>query len=587
ELWFENLKHINFSNRKWTFLIVKIWLRFISLLDFFISLKNGTSHTMRNFKFFLAKLMLKSLKYFNLEGRSSLEKFPNIHPIMKCLEVLELSRSGIIGLLSSIGYLIALRTLYRYNCPNLSDLLDIIYKFQLLEEFVFPTTPSIWTRNSPNCSFGYGFSRSEALNLINCENITELEFFLKLEFFPVLKYLYLSQTNIVNILEYISSFTRLVVLEIISCKKLQKIPRLPQSIRRELWFENLKRINFSECDSITNLPNFCAPNLEEVDLSYCKTLVEVHESFGFLDKLQEWRLKHCEKLQILPSKLMLKSLKYFNLEGYSSLGKFPNVHPIMKCLEILELSTLEFFPVLKYLYLSQTNIVNILEHISSFTRLVVLEIISCKKLQKIPRLSQSIRRFYKEINFVIFSNTTLLYFLIQIGEIIGNLPNKECEDARGDILMDIGPSTRFSHQVLSPSFSSYEDDDCEIIVPGIEIPSWFNFNHQSVENSISFWVGWEIPKITLCIAFGPEEAHRSGLFFIRFTFPSMVVKRNTIKCTCCPTKSGITCFPFPSARHGGCSSSVTYDTNALPFQSFFPTSCGLNMYHDISNNEGV
>nr|XP_023892071.1 TMV resistance protein N-like [Quercus suber] len=136
--------------------------------------------------------------------------------------------------------------------------------------------------------------------------------------------------------------------------------------RKELWFENLQRINFSECDSITNLPNFCAPNLEEVSRSYCKNLVEVHESFGFLDKLQEWRLKHCEKLQILPSKLMLKSRKYFNLEGYSSLEKFPNIHPIMKCLEI--------------------------------------------------------------------------------GENIGNLPNKECEGARGDILMDIGPSTRFSHQ---------------------------------------------------------------------------------------------------------------------------------------------
>ena len=47
-----------------------------------------------------------------------------------------------------------------------------------------------------------------------------------------------------------------------------------------------------------------------------------------------------------------------------------------------------------------------------------------------------------------------LYFLMQIGEIIGNLPNKECEGARGDILMDVGPSTGYLHQVLSPSFSS-------------------------------------------------------------------------------------------------------------------------------------
>ena len=79
-------------------------------------------------------------------------------------------------------------------------------------------------------------------------------------------------------------------------------------------------------------------------------------------------------------------------------------------------------------------------------------------------------------------NGALFSYCYQIGEIIGNLPNKECEGARGDILMDIGPSTGYLHQVLSPSFSSYEDDDFEIIVPGIEIPSWFKC------------VLWQFPK---------------------------------------------------------------------------------------------
>lgn len=80
--------------------------------------------------------------------------------------------------------------------------------------------------------------------------------------------------------------------------------------------------------------------------------------------------------------------------------------------------------------------------------------------------------------------------------------------------MDIGPSTRYLHQVLSPSLSSYEDDDCETIVPGIEIPSWFNFNHQSLLlKSITFLVGGEIPKITICIAFGEELAHTRGRYY--------------------------------------------------------------------------
>ena len=42
---------------------------------------------------------------------------------------------------------------------------------------------------------------------------------------------------------------------------------------------------------------------------------------------------------------------------------------------------------------------------------------------------------------------------MQIGEIIGNLPNKECEGARGDILMDIGPSIGYLHQPQGRSYN--------------------------------------------------------------------------------------------------------------------------------------
>ena len=39
----------------------------------------------------------------------------------------------------------------------------------------------------------------------------------------------------------------------------------------------------------------------------------------------------------------------------------------------------------------------------------------------------------------------------------------------------------------------------EIIVTGKKIPKWFN--HQSIENSISFWIGPEFPTIAVCLAF--------------------------------------------------------------------------------------
>ena len=91
---------------------------------------------------------------------------------------------------------------------------------------------------------------------------------------------------------------------------------------QEFQFQNLKRINLSGCESITKLPNLWAPNLENLDLSFCKNLVECHESIGFLDKLQELYLFSCEKLQNFPSHLMWKSLDTLDISSCSRLDFF-------------------------------------------------------------------------------------------------------------------------------------------------------------------------------------------------------------------------------------------------------------------------
>ena len=97
-------------------------------------------------------------------------------------------------------------------------------------------------------------------------------------------------------------------------------------------------IGLISCEFITKLPDLYCPNLEKLDLTDCKNLIEVHESFGFLEKLKEWNLYSCSQLQILPSTLVLKSLEMFTLDGCTRLEKFPDIHPEMKCLNNLELS---------------------------------------------------------------------------------------------------------------------------------------------------------------------------------------------------------------------------------------------------------
>ncbi|XP_030963944.1 TMV resistance protein N-like, partial [Quercus lobata] len=127
--------------------------------------------------------------------------------------------------------------------------------------------------------------------------------------------------------------------------------------------ENLKKISLESCESITKLPDLCCPNLEKLNLGYCKNLIEVHKSIGFLEKLKEWNLDGCSQLQILPSTLKLRSLKYFNLADCSRLEKFPDIHPKMNRLGNLNLagcgirelpSSLLYLTELYWLYLSSS-----------------------------------------------------------------------------------------------------------------------------------------------------------------------------------------------------------------------------------------
>ena len=209
----------------------------------------------------------------------------------------------------------------------------------------------------------------------------------------------------------------------------------------------------SECVSITELPDLCAPNLETLDIAGCENLIEVHDAIGSLDKLRSWDLMDCKNLQTLPSSLKLKSLQYFCLFRCVSLEKFPNINPEMKCNSLyfsysnirewplslghligvltelnldncqnlgdflVRFSGYEFtnlralqvwkcdgdiieshilmkpdsFPLLIDLNLDGSSIVTIPRSISRFATLRQLSMCYCNKLREIPRLPQSIR----------------------------------------------------------------------------------------------------------------------------------------------------------------------------------------------------
>ena len=231
----ENLKDVNFERCEFITKLPKLWAPKLESLDLAFcknlveidecfgsleKLKRWNLAHCKNLQFLPSQLKLKSLKYFCLTSCSRLEKLPNFHPEMGCLEILYLGESGIRELPSSIEHLTKLDTLSLDKCENLRDLPDSIYKLQQLRILDTTTTKLRQTCNSFDSSSGYGFVKMKPLDLL-----------MKLDYFPALEMIDLSETNIVTIPKSISRLPRLESLLISNCKLLCEIQGLPKSIR--------------------------------------------------------------------------------------------------------------------------------------------------------------------------------------------------------------------------------------------------------------------------------------------------------------------------------------------------------------------
>ena len=137
--------------------------------------------------------------------------------------------------------------------------------------------------------------------------------------------------NLIEVHESVGHLDKLETWNLHGCSKLKILPS-------SLMLRSLKSFSLSYCKRLEKFPAICAPNLGSLDMSFCKNLREVHESVGDLDKLKWWDLQSCKKLEILPSRLRLRSLKGFNLNDCGRLEKFPDIHPEMKYLQSLSMS---------------------------------------------------------------------------------------------------------------------------------------------------------------------------------------------------------------------------------------------------------
>jgi len=156
-----------------------------------------------------------------------------------------------------------------------------------------------------------------------------------------------------------------------------------------------------------------------------------------------------------------RSLSYLHLDG-----------------DITELD-FQYFPLLSYLRIYDSNIISIPQSISGLARLETIHIRNCKRLREIPTLPQSVRHvFVSKCPSVDPQSVSRL--LIQFG------------GERSNISMD-------------PYHDSESESEYEIsyliTLPVREIPKYLKFNHQTFGNPVSFWVCKNFSKLAICIAF--------------------------------------------------------------------------------------
>nr|XP_023876177.1 TMV resistance protein N-like [Quercus suber] len=375
-----------------------------------------------------------------------------------------------------------IRILPKLCVPNLENL-DLTNCEKLVK------LPKIWAPNLENLDLSY------------CENLVKLS---KL-WVPNLKRLFLDGCeNLVEIDEYFGSLEKLKWWSLLECKKLQSLPS-------QLRLKSLYSLHLSSCSRLEKFPNFHQEMecLKYLDL-YESGIREVPSSIEHLTKLEELCLHKCKNLRDLPdniyklqqlSKLYTSTAK-LRLTNNSFDSSFGYGFVKMKELDflckktIIELDLLmkpDYFPALERINLSDTNIVTIPKSISRFPRLKELSIWNCKLLREVQGLPQSIM-WVNALNCRLLDTQSPSGLLIQVIDIVGILPHRVCGIARSNKLIDPQFTNYFSSE------TEYEEEDIArtFYIWGTEIPKWFN--HQSVGNSILFWVGRKFPKLAFCIA---------------------------------------------------------------------------------------
>ncbi|XP_030955396.1 protein SUPPRESSOR OF npr1-1, CONSTITUTIVE 1-like [Quercus lobata] len=417
----------------------------------------------------------------DLSTCSIFKNLPENPWIIDGLGKLDLSKTAIEELPSSIEHLIGLTSLTLRSCKNLVCLPSTICSLKLLE----------------------------SLDLFGCSNFDELPE--NLGNIKGLKRLYLSGTAIKELPLSIGCLTSLTSLNISDCKKFVHLPGTICSLK------SLESLDLSGCSNFDNLPKNLGnvKGLKRLDLSGT-SIKEVPSSIVLLKNLEQVLVHGLKETLFsfnsmptsqLPSLLGVHSLTYLDLCD-CNLSSIPN--------DIGNLSSLA------HLNLCGNNFVSLPKSISQLSNLQTLNLEGCKRLQSLENVPLT-------VEFIIANNCTSLERLPDLQ----NHPFRSCPSRLLFTYLNcfkLVDNIQSGSKLLKGQIGRLPNM-LEIIIPGGEIPKWFSpatFILKSTPRSkLQVLTGhtWkiqlqvpscgcdELMGIVLCIVFVPNGSYQSNCAF--------------------------------------------------------------------------
>ncbi|KDP35096.1 hypothetical protein JCGZ_10938 [Jatropha curcas] len=257
---------------------------------------------------------------------------------------------------------------------------------------------------------------------------------------------------------------QLKVLNLHGCKKLRSLPSLAQ-------IKSLEFLNLCYCSNLKMLPE-TPTEIEELYLNH-SGLEKWSPAARFFNNLKNLQVWECKNLRTLPTTISLNSADQLSFWGCSSLKECPEI--IGDKISILDLSRtaikeLKFLESpaalyglssLRRLILNNCTRLQALPELPSL--LQTLEAKNCPLLETVASASSTIQKEYERAYKFNFYKSI-------------NLDQNACGNIMGDALQR-------SKEIASSRTKNYS---CEVILPGSEIPEWFNF--QSPGSSVTIKV---------------------------------------------------------------------------------------------------